>query len=60
MPYARSLERAAQVNEEKIYRAAQAVLAESGMLSRGVGAPSTNGPLAARRLVAGLAAGTAG
>ena len=52
MPYARPLERAALVNDEKIYQAAQALLRESGMLSRGVGgfsaaptpaAPSANG-----------------
>jgi pyruvate dehydrogenase E1 component beta subunit len=36
MPYAKALERHAQVNDEKIYRAARAVLTESGMLSRGV------------------------
>ncbi len=38
MPYARPLERAALVNDEKIYQAAQELLRESGMLSRGVGA----------------------
>jgi len=36
MPYAKPLETAAIVNEEKIYQAARAVLAESGMLARGV------------------------
>jgi pyruvate dehydrogenase E1 component beta subunit len=36
MPYAKSLERHAQVNDEKIYGAARAVLAESGMLIRGL------------------------
>jgi pyruvate dehydrogenase E1 component beta subunit len=39
MPYAKPLERSAQVNEEKIYLAARQVLAESGMLTRGVGRP---------------------
>jgi pyruvate dehydrogenase E1 component beta subunit len=38
MPYARPLERAALVNDEKIYQAAQALLRESGMLRRGIGA----------------------
>ncbi|HEU5316625.1 MAG TPA: transketolase C-terminal domain-containing protein, partial [Chloroflexota bacterium] len=37
MPYAKPLETAAIVNEEKIYQAARAVLAESGILARGVG-----------------------
>ena len=36
MPYAKPLETAAIVNEEKIYQAARSVLAESGMLARGV------------------------
>ncbi len=36
MPYARPLENAAQVNNEKIYAAARSVLAESGMLKRGI------------------------
>ncbi|MDQ3700644.1 MAG: alpha-ketoacid dehydrogenase subunit beta [Chloroflexota bacterium] len=47
MPYARTLENAALVNDDKIYRAARQVLAESGMLGRGVGrdgsGPSGNG-----------------
>jgi pyruvate dehydrogenase E1 component beta subunit len=38
MPYAKPLETAAIVNEEKIYQAARAVVAESGMLARGVSA----------------------
>jgi pyruvate dehydrogenase E1 component beta subunit len=37
MPYARPLERTALVNDDKIYQAAQDLLRESGMLSRGVG-----------------------
>jgi pyruvate dehydrogenase E1 component beta subunit len=37
MPYAKPLETAAIVNEEKIYQAARALLAQSGMLARGVG-----------------------
>jgi len=44
MPYARPLERAALVNDNKIYQAAQALLKESGMLRRGVG--SSNGSAA--------------
>jgi pyruvate dehydrogenase E1 component beta subunit len=43
MPYAKPLETAAIVNEEKIYQAARAVLAESGMLARGV-VPSGDAP----------------
>ncbi|HEX2326281.1 MAG TPA: alpha-ketoacid dehydrogenase subunit beta [Chloroflexota bacterium] len=37
MPYARPLENAALVNDDKIYGAARQVLRESGMLARGVG-----------------------
>lgn len=36
MPYSRPLERAAQVNDDKILAAARSLLAESGMLRRGV------------------------
>jgi pyruvate dehydrogenase E1 component beta subunit len=43
MPYARPLETAALVNDEKIYGAARQVLAESGMLARGVGGPPAPG-----------------
>lgn len=62
MPYSRPLERAALVNEEKIYRAAQAVLTESGMLSRGLGAQgrrSGNGVLRAGQEAQGVVAETA-
>jgi pyruvate dehydrogenase E1 component beta subunit len=38
MPYAKPLETAAIVNQDKIYGAARALLAESGWLSRGVAA----------------------
>src|SRR5918911_2922224 len=44
MPYARPLERAALVNDEKIYQAAQELLRESGMLHRGVGAAAAPAP----------------
>jgi pyruvate dehydrogenase E1 component beta subunit len=37
MPYSRPLEAAALVNDDKIYGAARRLLAESGMLARGVG-----------------------
>jgi len=43
MPYAKPLETAAIVNEEKIYQAARSVLAESGMLARGL-VPSGDTP----------------
>jgi len=36
MPYSRPLERAAQVNDDKILAAARSLLAESGILRRGV------------------------
>lgn len=59
MPYSRPLERAALVNEEKIYWAARSVLAESGMLSRGVGntGPSGNGALSSGAAQTAAAAG---
>jgi pyruvate dehydrogenase E1 component beta subunit len=41
MPYARPLERAALVNDEKIYQAAQDLLRESGMLKRGINVGAT-------------------
>ena len=45
MPYARPLENAALVNDDKIYAAARQLLVESGMLTRGVGpAPAADGP----------------
>jgi pyruvate dehydrogenase E1 component beta subunit len=55
MPYARPLERAALVNDEKIYQAAQSLLRESGMLRRGVGAART----AETVVTAGTGAGAA-
>ncbi|HEX2036263.1 MAG TPA: alpha-ketoacid dehydrogenase subunit beta [Chloroflexota bacterium] len=64
MPYARSLENAALVNEEKIYRAAHQVLAESGMLTRGLSprGPGANGTLpdGAATIDAGSARAVAG
>ena len=44
MPYARPLENAALVNDDKIYGAARQVLRESGMLARGVGRRASPAP----------------
>jgi pyruvate dehydrogenase E1 component beta subunit len=44
MPYARPLENAALVNDDKIYGAARQVLRESGMLARGVGRSAASAP----------------
>jgi pyruvate dehydrogenase E1 component subunit beta len=59
MPYARPLENAALVNDDKIYGAARQVLTESGMLARGVGPAPADGPAGGNGRVPAAAAAEA-